>query len=900
MDIDSKVNERLYKQLLTLESLKEKLPPEFIKLHKHFSSLLKLHRFASDDLFLILDDYKTLAVAHGASGCDGDSEVSSVAADEGTAVSQAIKDFHTNGKLSKLLDIMCRHHILDLSVSDEIGQANDVASYILAAWELPYVGTMHQSLLRNITVDKRTSPYSSSGVILQSSGYGKSRGIDEMSKLIFTIPGNARSPSDSRQGAYPPPDTIFGTLITIWASETFDECVTSIHLFLAILFETTLEQCQILGISQDGDPCEVAVVWRNHLLEKLPPTGTTVRSNLYERVYALFSMEVNQIQARAFAEKRATKAISTLLRALPDGRPPGLRKDTDELKAVMYIDEAHTMVIPTKTPQTTVYDAFTKALVSFSSLPLFTLFISTGSLVAGPTPSSHLALSLRHAHYARRKFNLFGRSLFWTLAKVTSPENALDIAKLKLIFSHNPRILTMEGKAAILDVLLNLHYHPHWQDTQQLMHTQVASHMRTVFSVPNSRAYLHSGYPSEPILAHAALDVVQGLGGPDNLIKMFSELNTGCDGAVDLGQRGEHIGKILLLQAYMSAVHSDHVDHAGKVPWQNGCKLTTFLDKLIEADAIEGTMVGEILPDNIAAGKKLSEAFKDARVRFTHFVQASDDAAMSSSMAWIAFIRGTGIIARRTSLESFILLQMKNRSKAGSITAYTIDESKMEIFPPRHSPRYTALKPTDADEEKAWLARPYITIIMELGTVPSIGLPAAPLSQKRTDQGNEPPLRGNKVSKKHAVVLVPAASSKLSQPSSHPRYTLFVYGCSPQVYNSVTPANRSIYEKLLQVQDPFSEHPRRQTIEHVKNMKPYWGVGASCFSWINDAFMSGKIPPAKTTAASDDGVALYSQMHVVEVSDDEEDASDLCVTHTEAIACNVVIGGGAGWDHGTS
>ncbi|KAJ8495800.1 hypothetical protein ONZ45_g12695 [Pleurotus djamor] len=111
MDIDLKVNERLYKQLLTLESLKEKLPPEFIKRHKNFSSLLELHRFlpstASDDLVLILDDYKTLAVAHGASGCDGDSEVSSVAADEGTAVSQAIKDFHTNGKLSKLLDIMC-------------------------------------------------------------------------------------------------------------------------------------------------------------------------------------------------------------------------------------------------------------------------------------------------------------------------------------------------------------------------------------------------------------------------------------------------------------------------------------------------------------------------------------------------------------------------------------------------------------------------------------------------------------------------------------------------------------------------------------------------------------------------------------------------------------------------
>lgn len=57
----------------------------------------------------------------------------------------------------------------------------------------------------------------------------------------------------------------------------------------------------------------------------------------------------------------------------------------------------------------------------------------------------------------------------------------------------------------MLDVLLHLDFEPRRQVANDIQANMVASHMRIVYSVPASREYLRSGYPSEPILAEAAM-----------------------------------------------------------------------------------------------------------------------------------------------------------------------------------------------------------------------------------------------------------------------------------------------------------------------------------------------------------------------------------------------------------
>jgi hypothetical protein len=60
------------------------------------------------------------------------------------------------------------------------------------------------------------------------------------------------------------------------------------------------------------------------------------------------------------------------------------------------------------------------------------------------------------------------------------------------------------ARTAVVDVRLMLDYEPRREASYLLQAELVASHMRICYSVPRSREYMHSGYPSEPILAEAA------------------------------------------------------------------------------------------------------------------------------------------------------------------------------------------------------------------------------------------------------------------------------------------------------------------------------------------------------------------------------------------------------------
>ena len=62
------------------------------------------------------------------------------------------------------------------------------------------MGDAHRTLLSNILQDRRNGVYCNTGEVIQSSGYGKSRAVDEMAKLVFTIPMNIRDKHESEQG----------------------------------------------------------------------------------------------------------------------------------------------------------------------------------------------------------------------------------------------------------------------------------------------------------------------------------------------------------------------------------------------------------------------------------------------------------------------------------------------------------------------------------------------------------------------------------------------------------------------------------------------------------------------------------------------------------------------------
>lgn len=549
---------------------------------------------------------------------------------------------------------------------------------------------------------------------------------------------------------------------------------------------------------------------------------------------------------------------------------------------------------------------------------------------------------------------------FWSLytAYNNSGKDAdtyvMDLAITKLLGMTTftgTEALTDAAMLAVLDVLLSLRYHPQRASTQTLAESMVASHMRTVFSAPASRTYLHSGYSSEPILAEAALRIVALLDmyflpplrtlrpssdgispstsgesvstkpptsastkpqtsvpGPDMSVSMLIDPQTaptaeklfeiptpvitpenaypqtdslaymlrhmanGNEGAIDMGQRGENMIKIVLVRSYMAAVRIQHSDdNLPDIVWSRGCLLTTFLRCLFAESAAAGVMVA--LPDNVRNGKPLEEALPDAWVRFTHFVRAGDDTGMTSEMALVAFTRGMAVIgwgsqARSDFSISFminrhhkvcetnmsvILLQIKNHFEKGGIADYTIDEKEISTFPSPGTPRYgTNKKPPLYDE------RPYITIVMEVGITekihpdaytPSIvtdaissarGTPTPEVVKEDAKTIHHRPASPSSIN----IILPPVRSSeRLSAHAKveHPRYNIFIYGCSPTVYRSITTQTKDVYRQLLERGQVLGEHPRPPTIPEVRQMKPFWAAGYDCFGWSTNKFLNKEL-----------------------------------------------------------
>ncbi|KAJ8519125.1 hypothetical protein ONZ45_g3865 [Pleurotus djamor] len=912
---DALEKSKVYRQLTMLSDLspdQQEAVNDFADLFELDIPSLKFGPTSSDrDLQLLCIHYMNMARdSFGAKLDPSRSSPARVPTTRLESVRAAVSQCGGSVGLAPLLQVLIDMKSLTVPLPDEDSSPQSVGKTVvhddvLKAWSLPYQGHAHEILLDNILMDDRSPVYCNTGVIIQSSGYGKSRCVAEIENLIVTIPINIRAPKDEQKyGAYPLCDHHFYELFCHFGHKKYSTCVLLFKLFLDILFTKIEEQFTNMVSSQPGinlqDTRAVAKAWRAWF--------APIRTRVYEQVSVKFKEEAERKKAlinlnpSATIEKLTNRLPLAQLSSATHGEARGA------LKILIYIDEAHTLVRDTSDAEGLVYDALTKALADCSTAPIFTLFLSTASRAGDLAPPASVAPSARKrsqdgllAPYTEFPFDchptlvekikpnkltltdirslaficMFGRPLFWALhqaamdlSQPTKAANVLELAKLKLLRNENVYAASESkyARAAILDVLLSLQFLPHREATRRLTEDLVASHMRTVFSAPTNREYLRSGYPSEPLLAHAALDAVhevdKRLPG-DAMAQMFAGLDEGLEGAIDAGQRGEHIGKMLLLRAYMKAILQEHDGKSSH--WHHGCSLATFLRHLITESAFQG--LNAILPDNISDGMKLSDAFKNARVRFTHFARASDDAAMTTNMAWIAFIRGMAPIGWSSQMlvdvmipilldanakiseaaVSALLVQFKRRAQEGVKSAYMIDEAKIGFFPPPKSHRYRTMCPELPEEKQAWDVRPYITIVMELGITgdkPSTEARTPHKVVEAMDNMQPPPStsEGSSLLPQVQVTQVGRKSVRLAPTTVHPRYSIFIYGCTPAVYACMEANSEHQYAKLLQTRDVLADHPRKSSIEDVRKMKPFWSVGVPYSSWVDDPFLSGTYP----------------------------------------------------------
>ena len=409
----------------------------------------------------------------------------------------------------------------------------------------------------------------------------------------------------------------------------------------------------------------------------------------------------------------------------------------------------------------------------------------------------------------------------------------------------------------MVDVRLMLDFEPRREAATMEMNL-VASHMRLAYSIRKDRAFLRSGYSSEPILAEAAAQQMYAFRQHKPSV-MLDILNDNIKtGLLDRGERGELVARAIITAAYDHAVERDHPPLNPETPpfYSQGCSAITFIEELF-SDAYAQEIL-DSRPDNVK-GVTLREAFKTARIRFTHFVKMADDTGTTTAGMFAAFIRGMAIISHtgQTMVDAMIpivlwdnhlceavmtsfMLQFKRRIKAGTIAAYTIEQKTLRFFPemPEAEPR------------------PYITLIMELGLRDAI----SPLADTRVEvlrRGGKPAKRPNpksstpgKIRIAPSMIVIPqkgepsclTRSMTRSTGSNlvHPRYSIFAYGSSAMVYKAIDPDQKAAYDFLLASGHFLGEHPRQdlQSLGAVRKMKPFWVAGQGCYHWLTDDLLN--------------------------------------------------------------
>ena len=317
-------------------------------------------------------------------------------------------------------------------------------------------------------------------------------------------------------------------------------------------------------------------------------------------------------------------------------------------------------------------------------------------------------------------------------------------------------------------------------------------------------------------------------------------------GLLSSGEMGELMGHDIITEAYDRAVEKDHPHtfDSGRCYYSQGCYFTSLIEEPFCPEI--ALQVLDSIPDNVKSKTTLQQAFRGAKVRFTHFGKMADDTGTSTFSAWVSFVRRMAIIPRSgqraadcvspvilwdeelcEEVMTGVLIQWKTRETEGTILKYSIDEKTIGFFPKVQTHMADPLTEGERKRQERAVTRLYVSLIMELGVQPGAS-PAAVMSTKFLNPPKGPPQSTDDISSTPSKLVLPGQGRPVT---THPRYNIFVYGCSGTIFKGITPANKASYALLLGSRDFLAEHPRRdkESLAAVRQQKPFFSGGDNSF-----------------------------------------------------------------------
>ncbi|KAI0260539.1 hypothetical protein BC834DRAFT_1044564 [Gloeopeniophorella convolvens] len=789
------------------------------------------------------------------------------------------------------------------------------------AWQVNYEGDRADLLFATLCEMRfrrgglwHTS-YKNIAAVIQSSGYGKSRMVDEHAKIVFTFPIDLRSPAETKHGtAFPPPDA--GVRKYFLRPQHGEANVRIAYLsFFTALFDSAAELverevAEMRGGTKFPGSSELATWWHGRL------NLDGGRERFYESVVFRSDDLIYSI-AEARSKRRETMSPDSAQHTNTTGPDPALFDESaaakeayrrlariltaaiavDEnypVKMVVYFDEVKELAIaapqlprpntdggPPDTPERPLIDILCSSLDIFKQEPMMFLLLSTttnlGYAFTAPnfrrgsgrrlcktidyTPINelpfdcHPSFPLDGTAYSLDDISdpkflaRFGRPLFWASLTNGGPKDyVIELARRKLAGpAADSDVPTMEAQTAVVDLLVLLDYATSHTGAEALQQCLVASHMCTAasFSQGCGGRIVCSGYPSEPLLAEAAASLLESWQlerkiNRNMVIQLVSDHYS--NGLLVLGDAGELVARILLTQGYHAACQQGFSDSSAARPrgtrtyYSKGCKLKTFL----RCTFVESSSILAAKPDNpdldSALGSSLESALGDAIVRFTHFSKW-DQKGASHLDAHSSFLRGAAIVYKvgqrsvdiiipilvRTEGKACphaitaILVQVQRRKQGGPLNALLLDETEIGFFPKKPPSCNCCSGPlTSPGLEISRL--PYLSLLL--------GLRHDHAQSYRRLRSSEPPPPPGHWTDSPGLHVSSAPTSGYTRLQgaavdtlTHPRYGIYVGGCSPGQFESVTDSNHEDYRYLLLCSAAGPGTHPRQGSEHIRAVK---------------------------------------------------------------------------------
>ncbi|KAM6504148.1 hypothetical protein JOM56_001091 [Amanita muscaria] len=303
----------------------------------------------------------------------------------------------------------------------------------IRSWKSPFIGKAHKALydtISNVCSGSARNIYARLLAVVQSSGMGKSRMVDELSKEQFVIPINLRITGTG----FPPGDHVVSKFL-VHDPFTPDDASHRAQAFLISLFETTAKTVPNLdrmlrGKSVDADrPTSNAQKFRLFMShgQTYSQTGK-LRRNFYHQVIRRAEtilklplqddMEITESEDSSIdMTENEDSSIdmteeclgSPVINFIEEGKPLSLRQSALELVKILApdmpltteslqskppliilaYDEAHGLSFPKnkdKLRAPTAYSQHRRVLRRLRTLPIFALFLSTTGKVHDLTP----------------------------------------------------------------------------------------------------------------------------------------------------------------------------------------------------------------------------------------------------------------------------------------------------------------------------------------------------------------------------------------------------------------------------------------------------------------------------------------------------------------------------------